>query len=260
MKKSFLLIFVFAVLATVPAEQVLSNGIVLLREVTGPIETNCYLLYDEQSKEAALFDVGGPIDTLISVLTNRQLKLKYIFATHCHMDHMEGIPMIIDKFPDVLLAYNKEDYADFLVFKEAMKNNTDKKEFQEMMQDSIIAKWFSYDLSIFRAPDLYLDEGQVYLLGNSEIRTFLSPGHSRGSICFYVDNILLSGDVLFYRNVGRTDLPGVGSTDNLVKSVRRLYTDLSEETSVYPGHGQSTDIGSEKRENKKITLENVFMK
>ena len=71
-----------------------SGELVVLHEVTGPIETNCYLLYDAQSKEAALIDVGGPIDTLVSHIQENELDLKYIFATHVHMDHVEGVPQI----------------------------------------------------------------------------------------------------------------------------------------------------------------------
>jgi glyoxylase-like metal-dependent hydrolase (beta-lactamase superfamily II) len=259
MKASIFRISIFAFLVFLPAQQVLSQDFEVLCEITGPIKTNCYLLYDAESKEAALFDVGGSIDSLISVLTEKNLKLKYIFATHCHMDHLEGVPLLKNKFPDALVCYNSDDYSDFLVFREWIKRNTDLKELEEMMQDTAIAKWFSYDFSIFGEPDIYLEDNQIYKLGALEIKTILSPGHSRGSICFYVDNVLFSGDVLFYRTVGRTDLLG-GSTEELVKSVRRLYTLLPDETKVYPGHGQSTDIGSEKKENKKITIDNVNMK
>ena len=70
-----------------------SNNFVVLRQATGPIMTNCYLLYDEASKEAALFDVGGPIDSLLMYIEENDLTLKYVFATHCHMDHIEGIPV-----------------------------------------------------------------------------------------------------------------------------------------------------------------------
>jgi glyoxylase-like metal-dependent hydrolase (beta-lactamase superfamily II) len=259
MKTQILRIFIFAVLTFLPAQQAFPDDFKVLCQVTGPIETNCYLIYDVKSKEAALVDVGGPIDSLIYAITDRHLKLKYIFATHCHLDHIEGVPALMNKFPDALLCYNREDYQDFLISRDWMINNADPKDLEEMKQDTGIAKWFTYDLSIFREPDVYLEDNQIYKLGELEIKTFLSPGHSKGSICFYVDGVLFSGDVLFYRTVGRTDLLS-GSTEELVKSVRRLYTLLPDETKVYPGHYQSTDIVSEKTENRKITLENVYMK
>ena len=232
---------------------------VILHQVTGPINTNCYLLYDIKSKEAALFDVGGPVDSLLSAITEKNLKVKYIFATHCHMDHLEGVPFIRKLFPGALLCYNNEDYKDFLVSIDWGIKNFDPKMTEALKNNPETAKWFEYDLSIFGPPDVNLADGQIYPLGALKIHTILSPGHSRGSICYYVGTVLLSGDVLFYRTAGRTDLLG-GSTQELVGSVRRLYSQCPDETIVYPGHGRPTDIGSEKMNNKKITVDQVNMK
>jgi glyoxylase-like metal-dependent hydrolase (beta-lactamase superfamily II) len=128
-----------------------------------------------------------------------------------------------------------------------------------MMEDPNLKKWFELDMAIFEKPDIYLDDNQTYKLGGHKIRTFLSPGHSAGSICFYVGDALFSGDVLFHRQVGRTDLLG-GSRENIIKSVRRLYAELPEITKVYPGHGEFTDIGSEKRENEEVTADQATVK
>ncbi len=230
----------------------------VLHQVTGPVKTNCYLLYDAKSKDAALIDVGGPIDSLVAHIREKKLNLKYIFATHAHMDHVEGVPQIQEQFPAAELCYKKEEYEDFLVFRDWLA-----KHFPEMVAEMKInpdyRKWFEYDLSKFRQPDIHLEDGQVYKLGNLEVQTFLSPGHSRGSICFLVRDALFSGDVLFYRQVGRTDLMG-GSKDNIIRSVRRLYGELPEETKVYPGHGEFTDIGSEKKKNEEVTADTVNIK
>ena len=228
-----------------------SGELVVLHEVTGPIETNCYLLYDAQSKEAALIDVGGPIDTLVSHIQENELDLKYIFATHVHMDHVEGVPQIQKQFPDALVCYNKMDCEDFLNMPEWIKEHYPEM-YDGMMKNPEIKKWEEYDLSIYVNPDINLEDDQTYKLGNLEIRTILSPGHSAGSICFHVGDVLFSGDVLFYRQVGRTDLLG-GSKENIVKSVRRLYAELPDTTKVYPGHGKFTDIGTEKTENEEVT-------
>jgi len=112
----------------------------------------------------------------------------------------------------------------------------------------------NFDFELIGKPDIFLKDDKIYKLGNLSIKTFLSPGHSRGSICFHVENALFSGDVLFYRNIGRTDFPKSGGHQELVKSIRRLYKLLPDETKVYPGHGLFTDIGSEKRGNSKITM------
>ncbi len=128
-----------------------------------------------------------------------------------------------------------------------------------MMKVPEIKKWEDYDLSIFVKPDILLEDNQIYKLGNLEIRTLLSPGHSAGSICFHVGDVLFSGDVLFHRQVGRTDLLG-GAKETLVKSVRRLYAELPDGTKVYPGHGEFTDIGTEKLENEEVTVDAVTIR
>ena len=84
-----------------------SGELVVLHQVTGPVETNCYLLYDAVSKEAALIDVGGSIDKLVSHIKENELDLKYIFASHVHMDHVEGVPQIKKQFPDALIGLRR---------------------------------------------------------------------------------------------------------------------------------------------------------
>jgi len=110
-----------------------------------------------------------------------------------------------------------------------------------------------FDPYSFKEPDIYIEANQILKLGSLNIKAIYSPGHSPGSVCYFIENILFSGDVLFYRTVGRTDVQN-SSREDQIKSVRRLYTLLSDKTKVYPGHGQFTDIGSEKVENKRITV------
>lgn len=236
-----------------------SDNFILLNEVTGPIKTNCHLLYDVKSKEAAIIDVGGPIDSLSSHIDENNLILKYIFATHGHMDHLEGVAQILEKYPKARLCMSKDDYEDFLIHIEWTEKNWESEELAEMKQHPEIGKWFEYDLIRFIEPDIYVIKNEIYKLGNLEIKIFLSPGHSAGSICYHVGDVLFSGDVLFYRQVGRTDLLN-GSREAIVKSVRRLYAELPDETKVYPGHGQFTDIGTEKTENEEVTINEAKLK
>jgi len=233
-----------------------SNRLILERQVTGPIETNCYLLYDEKSKEAALFDVGGPIERLTGLIDAKGLTLKYIFATHVHMDHVEGVLALRAKYPRSKLCYNRLDWEDFPLTRDWMHKNFPPEVIAELRQNPATAKWEEYDFSIFGPPDIFLEDNQAFRLGEVEIKTILSPGHSRGAMCFKADDILLSGDVLFYRSVGRTDLLG-GSRPDQIRSVQKLYQSLPDATKVYPGHGEYTDIGSEKKENKRIRLDSV---
>jgi glyoxylase-like metal-dependent hydrolase (beta-lactamase superfamily II) len=253
-----MLLGLFIGLATLIISCSQPGELIIRHQVTGPIDTNCYLIYDAKSKEAALVDVGGPIDALVDTIYANDLRLKYIFATHVHMDHVEGVPQIKEQFPEALLCYNRQDYEDFLISREWLEEHYPDM-MAQMRQSPQFEEWFAYDMAIFQEPDLELEDNQSYRLGNLEIRTFLSPGHSRGSICFHVQDVLFSGDVLFYRQVGRTDLLG-GSKDAIVESVRRLYTSLPDTTRVYPGHGEFTDIGIEKRENEEVSLDAATIK
>jgi len=228
-----------------------SGGLRVAREITGPGGTNCYLIYDAVSKEAALIDVGGKVDSLLALIDDYDLELKYIFATHGHMDHMEGTPEMRERFPGAQFCCNGGDYEDFLVSREWALEHMDPGEISAMRQHPGYSKWFDYGMDIFKEPDVLLEDEQVYSLGDLKITALHSPGHSRGSICFHVGNALFSGDVLFCRSVGHTGFMN-GSMEQLTASVRRLYGELPDETVVYPGHGEFTDIGSEKTGNEVI--------
>ena len=251
LKLSFKLIFLSFLLSCSPPD-----NLVIHHQVTGLIETNSYLLYSEQSKEGALFDVGGNIDSLESIIREKGINLKYIFITHCHPDHVFGVPAIKKRYPEVKICFSRKEYEDTKNYAEWEKN-LDSAFVVSVKEDPGLFELMNFDFKLLGKPKIELADNQIYKLGGLEIKTFLSSGHSRGSICFYADGILLSGDVLFFRSVGRSDLPKSGSKEDIIKSVRRLYKFLPDETKVYPGHGQFTDIGTEKKENKKISLNTV---
>jgi glyoxylase-like metal-dependent hydrolase (beta-lactamase superfamily II) len=257
MKNYFPRSLLFVIAAFFGISGFLAGEIIVRQEVAGPIETNCYLIYDSISKEAAIFDAVGPVNSLIETIEKNGLRLKYIFATHSHMDHIFGIPDLKKRFPDALFAINRNEWEDLFLFKEWMAKNNDNKDFvkerEAMKQNPEIAKWFEYDLSAFPVPDIYLEDDQVYTLGESKIVTLLTPGHSAGGTSFLVGDMLFSGDLLFYRTAGRTDSLG-GSKSELAQSIKRLYRTLPDSTKVYPGHGKSTDIASEKKENIRVRL------
>jgi glyoxylase-like metal-dependent hydrolase (beta-lactamase superfamily II) len=254
MKKNFIRSLIFVIAAFFGISGILSAEIIILHEVSGPIETNCYLVYDSISKEAAVIDAVSRLDTLTGIIEKENLKLKYIFATHSHMDHIFGIPDLKKRFPDALFGINRKEFEDRFLFKDWMEKNADPKELQEMKQNPDIAAWFEYDLSAFPVPDIWLEDNQVYTLGESKTTALLTPGHSAGGTSFLVGDMLFSGDLLFYRTTGRTDSLG-GSKSELVKSIQRMYKMLPDSTKVYPGHGKSTDISSEKKENTRVRPE-----
>jgi hydroxyacylglutathione hydrolase len=243
------LLFVFALLLPTDCSAPKSFK-VIHQTLAPPLETNCYLLYNEMSNEAALIDVGGPVDSLLSTIEKKNLKLKFIFITHCHPDHVYGVPAVKKLFPDAKLCISREDYEDAKLYAQWEKKLSPE-EVAEIKKFPELIKLMSFDISSICSPDIFLEDNQTYKVGNIEVRTIFSPGHSRGSVCYYAGNVLFSGDVLFYRSVGRTDLEGM-SWESLVRSVRRLYSLLPDETVVYPGHGQFTTIGSEKKYNARI--------
>ncbi len=211
---------------------------VLEHEVSGPLHTNCYLLYDKKSKEAALFDVGGKIKHLISIIEDENLKVKYLFCTHAHFDHMGGLKDIREKYPEALLAFHKNELF-------VLENQ------------GFFARIFQFDSSLIDKLDVEVEDNQTLKLGDLEIKAILSPGHTPGSICYYFNDCLISGDVLFRSGIGRTDLYG-GSYEVLMNSINKLMK-LPNKTKVYPGHGDFTDIGTEKEENPFIGSEDILM-
>jgi len=230
----------------------------VIHQVTGGIETNCYLLYGTKSKEAALFDVAGPIDSLLNFINENELEIKYFFITHGHYDHAIGLPDIKDIFPGAKVCMHKLDYDDMFTQKQWAIDNLGEDFINYLISDPERKKIYDFEMDSFSEPDVFIKDGQVFELGYSEIKAIHSPGHSPGGVCFYIDNKLFSGDVLFYRSVGRVDVQN-SSRDDQIKSVKRLYKIFPDETLVYPGHGEFTDIGSEKRENEYISVDEVTL-
>ena len=248
-KNLFFTIFFLFLLTTSCSKE---KKLIVVSETDGPGETNCYLLYELPTREAVIFDVSGRLDSLLKEINEKNLYLKYIFITHAHWDHVDGIFDIEEKFPDAKVCISKEEYTAMQEYTNFAKTS-DPERFEEIMKDSALAKMISIDLGSIK-PDIFIKDNEEFKVGTSVIRAILSPGHSIGSVCFSCDNLLFSGDVLFYRSVGNTDFYMASRTD-LIRSVRKLYRSFPDSTLVYPGHGQITDIGSEKAMNKYISLD-----
>jgi hydroxyacylglutathione hydrolase len=225
----------------------------VMQQVSGPIETNCYLLYGTKSKEAALIDPGWRIDTLIGFIKENKLDLKYVFITHGHIDHFYYLPEIRRQFPKVRCCMNKDDYQAVFTYPEWALKNYGQGWVDSARSDPEIREYIDFDNNLIGIPDIFVEDNQTFKLGLLEIKAILEPGHSPGGICYSVGNVLFSGDVLFFRTAGRTDTQ-YGSRKDQVKSIRKLYEIFPDSTVVYPGHGKFTDIGSEKKENSRVTV------
>ena len=254
MKKQFLIALALLLLLIGCSS---SENFQVLHQVTGGIDTNCYLIYGEKTREAALIDVAGPIDTLLQHIRDNNLKVVYFLFTHGHFDHVIGLPDIRDEFPEAAVVMHELDYKDMFTQKEWAINNLGEEFINYLKSDPEKLKIYDFDVQSFGVPDIFIQDNQNLEFGHLHFTAIHSPGHSPGSVCYSIDSILFSGDVLFYRSVGRTDVQN-SSREAQIKSVRRLYDLFPENTAVYPGHGKFTDIGSEKNENKKITTNEVF--
>lgn len=193
--------------------------------VTGPLAENCYILYDRDAKEGIIVDPGFMAQKIIRAVGILNINIKNIVFTHAHFDHIMAYHGVRDAFPDAELLigeFEKEILAD--PSKNLMRNG-----------EEII-------------PDGFLKDGDTVSFGSCLLKVIHTPGHTAGSICLYGEGVLISGDTLFQKSVGRWDLP-TGDYDTEMDSIMNKLYILPDETAVYPGHGEATGIGYEKKYN-----------
>lgn len=195
---------------------------------------NTYVLWDNLSKECAIVDPGcsdsSEENELENFIFEKSLTVKYLINTHCHIDHILGCEFVKNKFNPIYYAPELDIPL--------LQNST--------MQASFVGM----DFSISILPDEYLSENKKLYLGKSESSFLFTPGHTPGEYCIYIPDIksCITGDVLFNDSIGRTDLWG-GNYDMLIKSINEKLLSLPDETIIYPGHGESSTIGREKKSN-----------
>lgn len=196
-------------------------------------EENTYILYDE-TKECVIIDPGciepEEKEALIDFIAENELTVKYLLNTHCHVDHVLGNAFVKEKYKVPFIIHK----ADLPVLK-AVK---------------VYAPNYGFFQYQEAEPDSFLNEGDVVSFGNQQLKVLFVPGHAPGHVAFYneKEKVLVSGDVLFYNSIGRTDMPG-GNFDTLIESIHQKLFTLPDDVTVYPGHGQETSIGFEKKTN-----------
>ena len=206
----------------------------LIREklVVGPLQCNCAILGCPETLEAVVIDPGDEGDRVVEVLRRLNLSVKYVLHTHAHFDHV-GATQAVRDHSDGLVCLHRDD--------------------------EFIYKMLPIQGALFGGPRLapgpaiekYLEDEEILELGRHRIQVIHTPGHSPGGVCFKLlsgDEAVYSGDTLFQQSVGRTDLWG-GDPDQLVRSVKDRLFRLGDDLAVHPGHGPSTLIGIEKRDN-----------
>ena len=195
---------------------------------------NTFVLWDDETLESAIVDPGcsdsSEENELENFITDNNLKVKYLINTHCHIDHILGCEFVKNK-------YNPAYYAPEL-------------DIPLLQNAKMQAIFVGMNFSISILPDEYLTENKNLYLGKSELSFLFTPGHTPGEFCIYINDIksCISGDVLFYDSIGRTDLWG-GNYDTLIKSINEKLLILPDDTKIYPGHGESSTISREKNLN-----------
>ena len=195
--------------------------------VIGMIGTNCYLIEDEATGELAVVDPADHSDRLLEEIDKRGGKLSYILLTHGHYDHIIGAAELCERYHPTVCASEKE----VMLIAEPSYN---------------LSKNHGISIEPFTV-DRPLKDGDTVMLGESEIRFILTPGHTMGSGCYIADDSIFSGDTLFCTSVGRTDFP-TSSMRDMMQSVTRLKN-LEGDYDVYPGHDIFTTLDRERKYN-----------
>lgn len=192
----------------------------------GPLQTNSYIFHN--NKTAIAIDVGGEPTPMLEYLKKHNLNLAAILITHRHFDHIYGVSAL-SKETKAKVYTPKGD--DCLINDEISKGGT----------------WGFPIVQPFESN--HLPDNSTSFDG-IECKILQTPGHTPGGVSIYFpnENTLFSGDALFYRSIGRTDFSS-GNQDELLRSIHEILFKLPDETIVYPGHGPSTTIGDEKKEN-----------
>jgi hydroxyacylglutathione hydrolase len=199
--------------------------------VVGPLQCNCMLLACERTGEAVLIDPGDEPQKILKALGEPNLKIKYLLHTHAHFDHF-GATKAVKASSGGIVTLHKAD--------EPLWNALTKQ-----------GQMFGFEFEEPVTVEKFVEDGEVLAFGDHRLEVIHTPGHSPGSLCFKLQDgkeTIYSGDTLFYRSIGRADLWG-GDGRQLLRSIRERLFVLEDDLKVYPGHGPSTLIGEEKRQN-----------
>lgn len=184
----------------------------------GIYDANCYIVMDKKTKDAVVLDPGGDGEMLERAIKDMGANVKSILLTHGHMDHVGGVEYLSDKL-NVPFYISKID--------------------EEYMEKD------NYVFGSIRNANGYLEDGNELSFGSLNIKVIATPGHTKGGLCFLIEDKLFTGDTLFQGSIGRTDFIG-GSFPEIINSIKTKLLPLGDEIEVYPGHGPKSSIGYEK--------------
>ena len=194
----------------------------------GALGVNCYIVSCSETKECIIIDPGDEADLILNFIKKEELNVKAIVNTHGHADHI-GANSILKKYtlaPVMIGVFDKEMLAD-----------------PKLNLSVYIENQITSDEA-----DKLLDDGDIISFGNIKLKVLHTPGHTRGGICLYGENVVFTGDTLINQNIGRTEFAG-GSMTDIIKSINNKLMCLDDEMKVLPGHGPSSSIGFERQRN-----------
>lgn len=208
--------------------------------VVGRIEANCYVIGDEDTREVTVVDPGDHGEALVEEFKKRDYRVRTVVVTHHHLDHSGATHQLLEGFPDARFAMHHLDYP--WIERSA----------------PTASSWYGHAIIVPREPDLALDGGEVIEAGRHRLTVLHTPGHTPGSVCLAGEGLVFTGDVLFQGSIGRHDFPG-SDGPALLRSIKHQLLSLPDETSVYPGHGNPTTIGTERQTNPFIVNPQGFL-
>lgn len=208
-----------------------SENYKVLRHCIGSFGVNTFTLICKKTKEAAIIDPGGQAETLVADIQTEGAKVTHLLFTHTHIDHIYGAEALKKALPEAKIVYHGKD---------------------QIVVDNIasMCRMFGVPVCTMPAQDIDLEKIPEFNVGALQLRSILTPGHTPGSVCFYIaeEKMMFSGDTLFKGNVGRTDFEG-GSGFDLRKSLDLLVSIIPDDVKIYPGHGKYTQMDAEKANN-----------
>ena len=200
----------------------------LIRIPAGIYAANCYIVYSENTNDGIIVDPGGDADHIMEVIEKNKLKINHIILTHGHGDHIGGVIDLKNSL-NVDVMIHEEDAE--------MLRNGDINLSTTMAMGTVEIE-----------PNKLLKDGDIIKFGDLEAEVIHTPGHTRGGICLKIEDILLTGDTLFSKSIGRTDLSG-GDYNTIIKSIKEKLMILPDDIEVLPGHGGPSTIGRERISN-----------
>jgi hydroxyacylglutathione hydrolase len=207
-----------------------NNGMIHKILPVGPLQCNCSIIGDETTHEAMVVDPGGDIEDILAIVREHKLEVKQIVITHAHIDHVGGA-MKLRAATGAPILLNQNDYALLKIL-------------------DVQASWIGVAAPGEVTIEASIADGDSLRTGSLSASVLHTPGHTEGSVCLYFpeQKLLIAGDTLFARSIGRTDLPG-GSFEKIIRSLRDRVMALPDDTVVIPGHGPRTTIGKEREDN-----------